>query len=575
MMSAKRRDESGVYAVLFGILVLVLVSMAALAVDIGNAVARKSDVQGQADFAALGAAAQLEANSGVIPDAALTEARLLLNENRARNWGDDCSTGPMCIANNLQLTNKILADGEVRFANGGLQVLTPFENVDFGLAEVMGFSDHDVQGDATVRIGSYGYMSMPAYAVNPCDYGRQVLTDPASGHSVPVNPPPLAHDGHVNQAQLVSITPTQLAYDPAPVIPPTISVSGKGKLVNTTHVGFFSDTLTFHTYALPTPVSVNGNWTLNNIQVPAAVTGSEEVWYVRVLSNEANTPDPADDKWSASDEAVPLRIGNAVLECDSDVYGGNFGTIRMDRYDEEGEELARNFAEGFEDPIQVIQHQPIPIPGGECHHNDSYGSVESDEGSIGFHPDTDCLLTDPGLPANAATDGLIKGGSGFKGRLTDKPTRAGCDPSGGSSYRTVNVQGNYSINDEVLSCYMTNSTDPLSAIATKNYSGGPLLHSDIWDSPRFTFVPVLAVQPSKGLKRYSVIEMRPAFITDESLATIKGAHTATTDNGVLVENNDITQLTVIFFNINALPPDPDGDIIAYLGDGPKAIQLID
>lgn len=54
-MARRQRNERGAYAVLFGIMVVVLMSIAALAVDIGNAVARKSDVQAQADFAALAA----------------------------------------------------------------------------------------------------------------------------------------------------------------------------------------------------------------------------------------------------------------------------------------------------------------------------------------------------------------------------------------------------------------------------------------------------------------------------------------------------------------------------------------
>ena len=58
-MATPKRDERGAYALLTAILAIVLMSIAALAVDIGNAVARKSDVQGQADFAALAGAAQL------------------------------------------------------------------------------------------------------------------------------------------------------------------------------------------------------------------------------------------------------------------------------------------------------------------------------------------------------------------------------------------------------------------------------------------------------------------------------------------------------------------------------------
>ena len=66
-MATRNRDEAGAYALLTAILAVVLMSIAALAVDMGNAVARKSDVQAQADFAALSAASQLTASSGAIP----------------------------------------------------------------------------------------------------------------------------------------------------------------------------------------------------------------------------------------------------------------------------------------------------------------------------------------------------------------------------------------------------------------------------------------------------------------------------------------------------------------------------
>ena len=71
-MGTPKRDERGAYALLTAILAIVLMSIAALAVDIGNAVARKSDVQGQADFAALAGAGQLGTQAaGTIPTAVL------------------------------------------------------------------------------------------------------------------------------------------------------------------------------------------------------------------------------------------------------------------------------------------------------------------------------------------------------------------------------------------------------------------------------------------------------------------------------------------------------------------------
>lgn len=572
-MAKRQRDERGAYAVMFGLLVIVLMGIAALAVDVGNAVARKSDVQAQADFAALAAGRELKANSGTVPTAAVDAARDYLNNNSPQNH----SCAPTCVTSAM-LTDGDLTNGDIRFTSEGLRVTAPQENVEYGLARVLGFEDNDVIADATVKIGSYGAMNMPAYAVNPCDYGRQILTDPSTGHAVPVDPPPLAFDAETNSTELESLSPNSLAYEASPTTLPTISLTGK-KFNNTTQVGFFNDAGDFYTYTLPAPVTSVASTTITGIEVPSNVISLETVWYVRVLNQETPIPPPPAPApppvWSSSSDALPLRIGNAVLECDSDVLGGNFGTIRMDRTDEEAEELARNFAQGFQSPITVVPHGTPAVVGKYCSHGDVYGSVESDEGAIGLNENTDCLLTDPGLPANAAAEGLVEGGSGFSGRLTNKATRANCDPSGGSTSQTVNLRRNYTINNEVLSCYLTNNTTPLSTIAKPGYTGGAVLDEAIWDSPRFAFVPILGVQPDNGLKRYSIVEMRPAFITDEALTSTKGSSTATSDNGLKVEHNDITQITVIFFNINALPPNPGGTIIDYLGDGPKAVQLVD
>jgi hypothetical protein len=91
-------------------------------------------------------------------------------------------------------------------------------------------------------------------------------------------------------------------------------------------------------------------------------------------------------------------------------------------------------------------------------------------------------------------------------------------------------------------------------------------------------VPVLKVQPTTGgSNRYSIVDFRAAFITDElaSPASIKGAHTGTSDNGLWVQGNDIKQMKVVFFNSSALPSEGDIPLIDYLGVGTRVIRLID
>ena len=95
-MGTPKRDERGVYALLTAILAILLMSIAAMAVDIGNAVARKSDVQGQADFGALAGAAQARhPGAGTVPTAVLDAVRDSMNDNRPAQPQRSCaSSGP-------------------------------------------------------------------------------------------------------------------------------------------------------------------------------------------------------------------------------------------------------------------------------------------------------------------------------------------------------------------------------------------------------------------------------------------------------------------------------------------------
>jgi hypothetical protein len=100
----------------------------------------------------------------------------------------------------------------------------------------------------------------------------------------------------------------------------------------------------------------------------------------------------------------------------------------------------------------------------------------------------------------------------------------------------------------------------------------------ILSSPRFFYVPVLAVEPtSGGSQTYSIIDFRPAFITNETATTtsVKGSHTGDSNNGLVVQGNDIKRIKVVFFNDKALPMEGDIPIIDYLGVGSRVIRLID
>jgi len=137
----------------------------------------------------------------------------------------------------------------------------------------------------------------------------------------------------------------------------------------------------------------------------------------------------------------------------------------------------------------------------------------------------------------------------------------------------------YSINNDTLSCFFTNDSVNIGDIASGSYAGGPVLSPAIYDSARFALVPVFATQPSNGGSQlYTIVDMRPAFITDQ-LASATQSSPVTSHNGLALSNNgqhDISSVQIVFFSRAALPPPPEGgNLFDYVGSGAKQVVLVD
>ncbi len=165
-------------AVIVALSAVLLFSVAALCVDLGNAYSRKRSLQTQADFAAFAAVkggANLPAatTTPLASQDAVIQAAAYLNRNLPQDDAQgprtcEAATPPTCITA-AQLVNGRLADGEVKYGHyvGGLSgtfvpskneitVITPKSLVDYGLAQAMG-PGHDslnLQTKATVAIKS-------------------------------------------------------------------------------------------------------------------------------------------------------------------------------------------------------------------------------------------------------------------------------------------------------------------------------------------------------------------------------------------------------------------------------------
>ena len=99
----------------------------------------------------------------------------------------------------------------------GLQVIAPYNKVDFGLANFLGIDSTTVHGSALVNVFTAGKRVMPMYAVQGCDYGLQTLADPANGHTTPVVPT-LAFNTDNNSTNLLAGSPRSSGTPRAPSI---------------------------------------------------------------------------------------------------------------------------------------------------------------------------------------------------------------------------------------------------------------------------------------------------------------------------------------------------------------------
>jgi hypothetical protein len=587
-------------------LTVVLFGIAAMSVDLGNMMSRRTDTQAQADFGALAAAAQqLEtAKSGMTITTAMKNAVVTaMNNNQPQDDKSTCWHTKTCVTA-TQLTDGALTNGEIRYCGAGgpscgtgyastvkgLQVIAPDNKVDFNLANFLGVSSAQVHGRALVNVFTAGKRVMPMYAVQGCDYGLQTLADPANGHTTPVVPT-LAYDSDTNTTALTSLS--QVLKSSAGTVVSTLTLNSTGntvsfeakKWVNATKIGFFrgdnpdpalvQEVTSFHlvgSTANLAPYTQNNSTTVE-LDIPNAVAQVETVWWIRVFNATTG-------KWSPKDEALGVRVGEAVLECDAGSNAGNFGTLKFPRTDvPTGNELPANIATGLQAPLTAEVHQwavQNPSLAGLCTSGVD-GARTAPMGGVTLVPGVNCVDTDTGLAANVATEGLVQGGTYGTGVLRTQQTK--CDRNNSTDWRSVTFSGvSYDINNDVLSCYFKNGTTSIADVARASYTGGVVFDQSILKSPRFFYVPVLQIQPSTGgSQTYSIIDFRAAFITDEpsTASSVKNGHTASNDNGLMIQGQDIKQLKVVFFNSKALPAEGDIPIIDYLGTGQRVIRILD
>jgi Flp pilus assembly protein TadG len=573
-MTLRTRGEHGTIAIVFALsLVFVLVPLAALAVDLGNAYQRQREVQSQADLAALAGGASL-------PSVALATAAVQksLDQNHKVGQGP-----PQTIVSPSAATATCpdRPEATLYFSSGNarLKVCAPRAQVAFGFAGAFGMNGKAVTADATVSMGTPGSSAeMPFYAVgggSGCDWGPQALTDPANGKVLDTTPTISSpSDPRVQDANITVMNPAQIISGATSA---SVRISGSG-LTKVTAVGFYRETSfplnRVEPGALPSASDSTGKSV--DFAVPSQVLADDGVWYVKVFTTGNNSNQTG---WSA--KSLPLRIGDPVITCPSVSRSGNFGALVLPRSDSTNSTsngwMPNNIAKGLQEPFSLAIHAQATSPW-TCSAGVN-GAVYS-AGAPG-HAGTNCVQTDTGLTASATTAGLVTGTNlPTKGRLASKPTSTGvngarsCGPGGSSASATVLGT---SVNNDTLSCYLINPSTPIGTIASSTYAGAAALSPAIYKSPRFCYVPVLNSDPSQGRSsKYSIVSMRPCFITGETVSSTWNLQSFSdnSDNGLSVTGSRVTSLQVVFFSPNALPGVAD-NVGDYVGVGPKAVKMID
>jgi Flp pilus assembly protein TadG len=607
LLVKRGRDEAGAIAVVTALMATMLLIVSALAVDLGNTYAHKRDRQKDSDLATLAGAGvagkNLPATSGgACATAEYTGPRASAGDQAVKDVATYLTKQLGTNITAAQLTDcKVTSNGEVFYGvpkknttgswsltanKNQLSLVSPPDHVDFGLANVFGFSGTDVNGVSTVEIRSPKFSTLPFYAFDGCDYGPQTLQQPNNGQSATLinlyagtEPSP----ANQNNATLTSVTPNAYPAGTATGTLQPIDIAGTN-FTGVTDVGFFESG-----NAVPGPVPVSANATSTPFTINAAgtqihfndlpdatrgVTGVQQFWYIRVKKN---------NQWSAvyigngnnqTLNAPKLTIGTPPLLCGQGSSTGNFGTLLLSHapysgWDDVG---AANVALGLTNTLAIYP------PGGPAD-----GTCSSAQTTTVLWPTdgTNCVDTDTGMSAKVATGGFLgKGSSAVAGNQYLLKPRNLTKCANGYTAEATTVQYTQTINNDVLTCFFTDNSTQIADVIDENYPGPPLISASIYDSPRFGYVPVLKIQPAPGgSNKYQIIDFRPCFITDQPPSAIKGDGPLYTSgnsiNGITTDNNGVKSVQVIFLDADALPNPPvKNGTVNYTGSGQKIPLLV-
>ncbi len=551
--ASRRHDESGTVAVMVALMAMVILGMAAVAIDMGQVYAKRASLQSAVDQAVLAAAAELD-GTNICTAGAIDAAKNYLVSNWIDQGADPKAVGDIDLTADNKLPDGS-KDGYMKCTKWRVDLWAPTAQVNLGLAKaVTDENDVQVPAHAAAEVRSPRLGTMPFYATPECSNGQQVLSTDSHGASTLPVVPLTPFSATLNNSNLTALS---VASTPTGTSVPSLVITGTN-FTGVTAVGFTTASGDHVEVAVGSGATINSATQITVAPVPTTVTDLADIWYVRVLKG---------GNWSTNDGNATsgvqkFTVGDEKLYC-MDSTEGNFGSLAIERtpaISNPNTLISLNVALG-------VDHELGTMPGAPSAPNLCNGVSGAIQSPVDGQ---NCLETDTGLPANALEEGMITGISGNPGRLNKPPTSPCTRPN-------VTVSG-YSLNDDVLSCFFTNSTIRVGDVTKSTYVGEPVISPAIFDSPRFVWVPLITEPPS-GKKDVSIQGFKPGFITDQPASGTKGApgSTVTSPNGLTLTGTKVREMKIWFINADALPAGTtaDGHEVAYRGSGAKVIVLVD
>jgi hypothetical protein len=559
-VSRSRPGEDGAVAILTAVLAVLLLTVAALAVDLGNAWARKQDAQSQVDLATL-SAAQLLPRTASNQDAILDEVVRYLSSTNNLVPGQATVT-------RAGLTDGDDANGEVHFdSDVHLRVVAPAAEVKFGLAAVAGLDKVDVVADATAELQSQlppMQEVLPFALPSGCPYGPGMADTPSNG--------PAVDDGTTftpNSGQTGSHTLTGFTSTPSPAVQSSTTTSVSftvGNLPNNSDSGVLRLYLggsTHEDYPLSwTQTTAAGqSRPVTKVLGDVRVTGTLGTWRAWVLTGPGSK-----HSTTSADLVVGAASPAPSVGCSTSV-SGNFGQLDSPGWGVIGknQRFAHNIARGLDHVVTPFPTATADVCATNAGH-DLIADAQLDETSV---PDNNCLNIDTGNDGAWIMNGFVTGIGGHQGRIDAVfgHTRSGC----GSD---IAINGT-TVNNDRLGCFLRNGatlaqlTDPDPADVSE-----AMIDPEITKSPRFVWIPVLRSDERINDKWQPIKMFVPGMITGETLDA--STNPADPDHdGLVWSGNKITSIQVFTFNPHVLPADERSPSTAYDPTLQSIVRLID